>query len=291
MYKIILKFFIPYFLLLCVNTFFFTKYVFSLDIDLSQRIAFSVLISIPLCIVYILFLLYFHCLCLYALINLILVPSIKLWKKLFELSDEKNILGITDLKIIINYHGWNEELKKIYFCNLFQHSCHYDKLRENIKNNNFLNIYFNLIADKEELSNIINNASVRKILLQWDRKKTRKILNDEEIYIDLFMYFCWHKTITNELRNFNYGVKMIEYPVHKKYWLEKFEDFLIEKKIYWFPQSDFVKQIKENKKKEERNYYRSFIRCGDIKKILLSLRDAEIKKNNKKYENDDFYYC
>ncbi len=291
MYKTILKFFIPYFLFFIVNTFLFTQYVFSKDLDVSQRIAFSILLSFPLCIIYLLFLLYFHSLCLYGLINLIFVPSIKIWKYFFEVSEEKKCYShIIDFKILVSYPGCSEELKKIYFSNLFKNNIYYDILRDKVDKNIFLNIYANLIAEDEELYKIVNFNQISKILIEWDRNESKKILEAEEAFIDLFMYFCWHKSIKFAISKFNYGVKLRSFPVYKKNWLEKFEDYLIEKNIYWFSHSEFVKEEKKERKSRERDYYRSFIRCGEIKKILLFLRDEEIKKNNKKYENDDFYY-
>jgi len=274
---------------ICANTAIFTLFVFPQSIDSSQRIAFSFLVSIPICILIGLFLLFFPSVLCYSIINLFIVPSIKIIEKLnLEFSsnehrkdvikNNENLKNITSLKIIAGDKILGDKIKSLCL-KLFQ------KNEIKLRLDNFY-FFVNFLASHEDLYLIVNFPPITKILLDWDFKKTLEKLDEEERIIDLFIKLKDHTMIRKEMDN----LVFIKEPSYQTHWLENIEDWLIMKKLLLLPQSNYVKNIKKRRIKEEREFFRRYIRYDEIQKKLFYLRDLEIKEEEKLYKNDDHYY-
>lgn len=271
------KILIPTFLLYCINTFIFTQYVFNITLDLGQKIGFSLLISIPLCLLYLYIIMMIPTIIIYIIIHCFCIPGIIIFEKFnyFMLPDPiKKELEISKinrnlidkLQLVSNDSVIVEEIKKIYWKEI--------KLS--------FQMFVNFYASKDELLQIISNKDIQKILDNIPGKKIEKILKKEDKSIEMLIKWINNKLVETDVED-------LSFPEEEKHWLEKFEDWCKRKNYYLFDNSSFVKKLKNKRKEYNRSLCRKYIRNEDLVKKLLYLEDKSKKEENKLYENDDFY--
>lgn len=267
-------------------TFIFAQYVFENSLVDAQNIGYSVLISIPLSIFSMIFFTYLLSLILWFVINIILVPIIKI-------QNLSNNVVKTDGKLIFllqtisKIPEISKKIMEIYMKKNFRGNETHRFMLMNYEN--YFYIYVNFVIENNELCEIVKNLEVSKILLNVDKSLINNIVKDEEYYISLYEYFRESNMIRKEVNSLK-SLRMIKYDIEKKCWLEKFEDFFMKKNIYLLGHCNYVKKIKNKRLNDKKNKYRLYIRFPEITKKLLYLKDKELQEYKKQFENDDYYY-
>lgn len=267
-------------------TFIFAQYVFENSLVDAQNIGYSVLISIPLSIFSMIFFTYLLSLILWFVINIILVPIIKIQNLSNNVvkTDEKLIFL---LQTICKIPEISKKIMEIYMKKNFRGNETHRFMLMNYEN--YFYIYVNFVIENNELCEIVKNLEVSKILLNVDKSLINNIVKDEEYYISLYEYFRESNMIRKEVNSLK-SLRMIKYDIEKKCWLEKFEDFFMKKNIYLLGHCNYVKKIKNKRLNDKKNKYRLYIRFPEIIKKLLYLKDKELQEYKKQFENDDYYY-
>jgi hypothetical protein len=267
-------------------TFIFAQYVFENSLVDAQNIGYSVLISIPLSIFSIIFFTYLFSLILWFVINIILVPIIKI-------QNLSNNVVKTDGKLIFllqticKIPEISKKIMEIYMKKNFRGNETHRFMLMNYEN--YFYSYVNFVIENNELCEIVKNLEVSKILLNVDKSLINNIVKDEEYYISLYEYFRESNMIRKEVNSLK-SLRMIKYDIEKECWLEKFEDFFMKKNIYLLGHCNYVKKIKNKRLNDKKNKYRLYIRFPEITKKLLYLKDKELQEYKKQFENDDYYY-
>ena len=287
-------FFTTYIILFGVFLFLFSEYVFPSSSDFSQKFAFSILTSFPLALLAsIILLIYLPCMLLYILINFLIVPAIDIQKKIKKFlmtkeekikrkNDKKNKELIFRLKMLVCDKITGDLIKQLYFKNLFAKSVNYSLMEPNKIE---FKCYINMIVSREELCQIVNHSPINLLL-----QTTKNSIKNENKDIDLFKKWKDHNLINKTINNMKRQCIDQEEPIKKTHWLEKFEDYLINTKIYFFKYSSFVQKIKNGREEEINNKYREYIRCDEIMKKIRFLCEKRAIELDELYENDELYY-
>lgn len=287
-------FFTTYLILFGGFLYLFNEYIFPLSLDFSQKFAFSILTSLPSALLAsIILLIYLPCTLLYIFINFLIVPAIDIQKKIKKFlmtkeekikrqNDKKNKELIYRLKMLVCDKITGDLIKQLYFKDLFAKSINYSFMEpDKIE----FKCYINMIVSKEELCRIVNNAPINLLL-----QTTKNSITKENKDIDLFKQWKDHNLIIKTINNMKRQCIDQEEPIKKTHWLEKFEDYLINTKIYFFKYSSFVQKIKNRREEEINNKYREYIRCDEIMKKIRFLCEKRAIELDELYKNDELYY-
>jgi len=197
-------------------------------------------------------------------------------------NDKKNKELIFRLKMLVCDKITGDLIKQLYFKNLFAKSVNYSLMEPNKIE---FKCYINMIVSKEELCQVVNHSPINLLL-----QTTKNSIKNENKDIDLFKKWKDHNLIIKTINNMKRQCIDQEEPIKKTHWLERFEDYLMNTKIYFFKYSSFVQKIKNGREEEINNKYREYIRCDEIMKKIRFLCEKRAIELDELYENNELYY-